>query len=93
MMGTSLLAVAWAIFNSGLAMGIAIMVLMTIISGHTAHIIISTHAKHHSKIFLNTLLTRVDMQCHEDLLVVLVVLLLLENLLKILLYSLKFHYL
>jgi ammonia channel protein AmtB len=55
-MGTSLLAVAWAIFNSGLAMGIAIMVLMTIISGHTAHIIISTHAKHHSKIFLYLLL-------------------------------------
>ena len=49
MMGTSLLAVPWAIGNSGFAMGLSIICLMTIISYYTAYIIIDLYGKHNSK--------------------------------------------
>ena len=49
MMGTSLLAVPWAMQQSGLAIGLVIMFVMTIISLYTATIIIDLYAKHNSK--------------------------------------------
>ena len=49
MMGTSLLAVPWAIEHSGLAMGFTIVFVMTIISFYTAFIIIDLYGKHNSK--------------------------------------------
>jgi len=48
MMGTSLLAVPWAIEHSGLAMGFTIVFVMTIISFYTAFIIIDLYGKHNS---------------------------------------------
>ena len=49
MMGTSLLAVPWAMQQSGLAVSLVIMLVMTIISLYTATIIIDLYAKHNSK--------------------------------------------
>ena len=49
MMGTSLLAVPWAIKASGLAMGFGTVIFMTIIAYYTAYIVISSYAKHNSK--------------------------------------------
>ena len=51
MMGTSLLAVPWAIQQSGLATGLALVFFMTIISYSTAFIIIDLYGKHNSKYF------------------------------------------
>ena len=45
-MGTSLLAVPWAMQQSGLAVSLVIMLVMTIISLYTATIIIDLYAKH-----------------------------------------------
>ena len=58
MMGSSLLAVPWAIKSSGLAMGFGIVVLMTIISYYTAYIIIDAFCKHNSTYFFLILFTR-----------------------------------
>ena len=49
MMGTSLLAVPWAILASGLVMGFGVVIFMTIIAFYTAHIVIKNYAKHNSK--------------------------------------------
>ena len=49
MMGTSLLAVPWAMQQSGLAVSLVIMLVMTFISLYTATIIIDLYAKHNSK--------------------------------------------
>ena len=49
MMGTSLLAVPWAMQQSGLAISLVIMFVMTVISLYTATIIIDLYAKHNSK--------------------------------------------
>ena len=49
MMGTSLLAVPWAIEQSGLATGLTIVFVMTIISFYTASIIMDLFGKHNSK--------------------------------------------
>ncbi len=54
MMGTSLLAVAWAIYSAGLAAGILIVLLMTLLSGYTALVIIKTHGQYHSKSLFKT---------------------------------------
>ena len=56
MMGTSLLAVPWAILASGLVMGFGIVIFMTIIAFYTAHIVIKNYAKHNSKSFLKLFL-------------------------------------
>ena len=53
MMGSSLLAVPWAIKSSGLAMGFGIVVIMTIIAYYTAYIIIDSYAKQNSKYMQN----------------------------------------
>ena len=49
MMGTSILAVPWAMQQSGLAISLVIMFVMTVISLYTATIIIDLYAKHNSK--------------------------------------------
>ena len=49
MMGTSLLAVPWAILASGLVMGFGVVIFMTIIAFYTAHIVIKNYAKHNSE--------------------------------------------
>ena len=49
MMGSSLLALSWAIKASGLAMGFGIVMFMTIIAYYTAYLVISLHAKHNSR--------------------------------------------
>ena len=54
MMGTSLLAVPWAIKASGLAMGFGTVIFMTIIAYYTAYIVISSYAKHNSKLKFQT---------------------------------------
>ena len=51
MMGTSLLAVPWAIGSSGFATGISIIFFMTCIAYYTAYIIIDLYGKHNSKPF------------------------------------------
>lgn len=48
MMGTSLLAVAWAIKQAGLAMGLASILFMTIVAGYTALSVLHTHKKHNT---------------------------------------------
>lgn len=50
MMGTSLLAVPWAINQAGLFTGILIVILMTIISYYTALVVINSWSKHNSLI-------------------------------------------
>ncbi len=49
MMGTSLLAVPWAIEHSGFATGLSIIFAMTIMAYYTAFIIIDSFNKHNSK--------------------------------------------
>ena len=53
MMGTSLLAVPWAIEAAGLFTGIFIVLLMTIIAYYTALIVIKSWGKHNSKFFFS----------------------------------------
>ena len=45
MMGTSLLSVPWALSQSGLIMGLAIAIGMSLIAAYTASIILKTHSK------------------------------------------------
>ncbi len=45
MMGTSLLSVPWALSQSGLVMGLAIAIGMSLIAAYTASIILKTHSK------------------------------------------------
>jgi hypothetical protein len=54
MMGTSLLSVPWAMSQSGLATGLGISLVMTIIATFTACAIIKIHARE-SKSLLNIL--------------------------------------
>ena len=44
-MGTSLLSVPWALSQSGLIMGLAIAIGMSLIAAYTASIILKTHSK------------------------------------------------
>ena len=66
MMGSSLLAVPWAIKSSGLAMGFGIVVLMTIISYYTAYIIIDAFSKHNSTLPMLSFDTFYDQDLSED---------------------------
>jgi amino acid permease len=45
MMGTSLLSVPWALSQSGLVMGLAIAIGMSLVAAYTASIILKTHSK------------------------------------------------
>ena len=65
MMGSSLLAVPWAIKSSGLAMGFGIVVLMTIISYYTAYIIIDAFSKHNSTLPMLSFDTFYDQDTNE----------------------------
>ena len=49
MMGTSLLAVPWAIEAAGLFTGIAIVVVMTMIAYYTSLVVIQSWSRHNSK--------------------------------------------
>ena len=49
MMGTSLLAVPWAIEAAGLFTGIAIVVVMTMIAYYTSLVVIQSWTRHNSK--------------------------------------------
>ena len=70
MMGTSLLAVPWAIEHSGLAMGFTIVFVMTIISFYTAFIIIDLYGKHNSKyIHMNFLVSGMS-KSHQPMILI-----------------------
>jgi len=55
MMGTSLLSVPWAMSQSGLAMGLTISLVMTVIAAFTACAIIKIHAVESELLRLNQL--------------------------------------
>ena len=54
MIGTSVVALPWALHQSGLAMGIFLIIGMTAIATFTALTIVQLHSKHSSNIFFIT---------------------------------------
>ena len=53
MIGTSVVALPWALHQSGLAMGLFLIIGMTAIATFTALTIVKLHSKHSSNIFIN----------------------------------------